>query len=104
MGLSTVITKHILMSRTLSLYVRVMVENSEIEPVTSCMPCKRSPGCIGYIPPQTGQKQRFNTRGKQLMNVNKKQINRRFPCFQLYDLYTQSFFPSQLLGRISYRF
>ena len=43
MGLSIVITKHILMSRTLSLYVRVMVENSGIEPLTSCMPCKRSP-------------------------------------------------------------
>ena len=40
MGLSTVITKHILMSRTLSLYVRIMVENSGIEPLTSCMPCK----------------------------------------------------------------
>ena len=43
MGLSIVITKHILMSHTLSLYVRVMVENSGIEPLTSCMPCKRSP-------------------------------------------------------------
>ena len=43
MGLSIVITKHILMIRTLSLYVRIMVENTGIEPVTSCMPCKRSP-------------------------------------------------------------
>ena len=50
MGLSTVITKHILMSRTLSLYVRVMVENSGIEPLTSCMPCKRSPEPRGYTP------------------------------------------------------
>ena len=50
MGLSTVITKHILMSCTLSLYVRVMVENSGIEPLTSCMPCKRSPEQRGYTP------------------------------------------------------
>ena len=51
MGLSIVITKHILMSRTLSLYVRVMVENSGIEPLTSCMPCKRSPEPLSYTSP-----------------------------------------------------
>ena len=54
MGLSTVIMKHILMSRTLSLYVRVMVENSGIEPLTSCMPCKRSPEPRTHAPPHKG--------------------------------------------------
>lgn len=33
-----------------------LVEHRGFEPLTSTLPVWRAPGCIGYIPPQTGQK------------------------------------------------
>ena len=78
MGLSTVITKHILMSRTLSLYVRVMVENSGIEPLTSCMPCKRSPEPRTHAPPHKGAGmidiRRYNALFRERRILTQKQL------------------------------
>ena len=78
MGLSIVITKHILMSCTLSLYVRVMVENSGIEPLTSCMPCKRSPEPRTHAPPRKGARmndiRRYNALFRERRILTQKQL------------------------------